>query len=139
MVKARVRVSGVEHQTIIVARAGWSTAEPAPSSVAASTAVTAVEANPRERPHRAQDGGGHDDGQRPASVDHPPHHRQDDQRRHRERGEDEPRRTRTQPTHLRHVDVEERDREPDPERSEGTAQLNPVQRRTHRPGHFHLP
>jgi hypothetical protein len=48
MVKARVRVSGVEHQTIIVARAGWSTAEPAPSSVAASTAVTAVEANPRQ-------------------------------------------------------------------------------------------
>lgn len=46
MVKARVRVDGVEHQTIIVAKEGCITAVPAPSRAADSTTVTTFTESP---------------------------------------------------------------------------------------------
>ncbi|CAM5249986.1 hypothetical protein SXANM310S_04317 [Streptomyces xanthochromogenes] len=46
MAKARVRVAGPEHQTIIVASAGCITAVPAPSSAAEATAAGTLVAKP---------------------------------------------------------------------------------------------
>ena len=140
MAKARDRVSAVEQSTIIVASAGCITACPAPSAAADSSTVVALPASPRlSAPTRGGDQGGEQHRQRAAPDDGPPGERQHDERGHGEDGEHEPRRHGTQTPHLRHIDVQVRDGEAEPERAECVAHLDPAHRCAHRPGHFHLP
>ncbi len=90
----------------------------------------------RERAGRCGDGGTHDHGHRTTSVDDPTGEGQRDEGTQGEGHERARGGHGAQTSHLRHIDVEERNREADAERGQRVPGLDPPHRSAHHLGHF---
>lgn len=140
MAKARVRVPLSEHCTSIVARAWLHDGRPRAEHRGRQDGSGHLRGEAeRDRAQGSDDRGDEQDGQRPATVDDPPGERQYGERCHGEDRQHDARRTGAQIPYLRHIDVQIRNGEPEPERAQRAPQLDPPQRCTHFPGHTHLP